>query len=233
MINIMIAEDNIELNKQYSNILSKENYINSIFSTFNGEDTITNYFKLEPDILILDLNIPQINGIDVINTIGKLSGEKKKCNIIVVSGSIEHLNKLYNTAQVYKVIPKPTKIENIIDTIKEMSIPIKELDQKKLKLLLLELGINIFSSKGRQLIKAISIAFNQPYLLENIKDLYSEVGKQYSISPLTVKWSIRSLIDTLNRSLSINDLCSFFSLNFKPETISPKFFISLVVEYFK
>ena len=53
----------------------------------------------------------------------------------------------------------------------------------------------------------------------NIKDLYVEVAKIYNVSPKTIKWSIRTSIDTLNRSVSIDTLCSVFSLKFRPETV--------------
>ena len=118
-------------------------------------------------------------------------------------------------------------------TIKEIPVKAKELNQKELKEILAELRLNIFSSRVQQLITAISLAYEKPYLLNNIKDLYIEVAKIYNISPKTIKWSIRTSIDTLNRSVSIDALCSVFSLKFRPDTVTPKYFITLIVEYFE
>ena len=169
MIKVMIAEDNIFISKNCFKFLTNDKDIKVISCAYDGEETIKEYFKLQPDVLLLDLDMPKINGLDIINTIGRFTEERKKCNIIVVSGSTEHLYKLY-----------------------------KELNQKELKEILAELRLNIFSSRVQQLITAISLAYEKPYLLNNIKDLYIEVAKIYNISPKTIKWSIRTSIDTLN-----------------------------------
>ena len=233
MIKVMIAEDNIFISKNCFKFLTNDKDIKVISCAYDGEETIKEYFKLQPDVLLLDLDMPKINGLDIINTIGRFTEERKKCNIIVVSGSTEHLYKLYNTAQVFRVIPKPADLDYILTTIKEIPVKAKELNQKELKEILAELRLNIFSSRVQQLITAISLAYEKPYLLNNIKDLYIEVAKIYNLSPKTIKWSIRTSIDTLNRSVSIDTLCSVFSLKFRPDTVTPKYFITLIVEYFE
>ena len=232
MIKVMIAEDNVYISKNCFKFLTNDENIKVVSCTLDGEETIKDYFDLKPDVL-LDLNMPKINGLDVINTIGKDTEERSKCNIIVVSGSSEYLYKLYNTAQVYRVIHKPVDLDYVLKTIKEIPLKNTGIDQKRLKELLAELRLSIFSTRVQQLITAINLAYEKPFLLNNIKDLYVEVAKIYNVSPKTIKWSIRTSIDTLNRSVSIDTLCSVFSLKFRPETVTPKYFITLIVEYFR
>ena len=233
MIKVMIAEDNVYISKNCFKFLTNDENIKVVSCTLDGEETIKDYFDLKPDVLLLDLNMPKINGLDVINTIGKDTEERSKCNIIVVSGSSEYLYKLYNTAQVYRVIHKPVDLDYVLKTIKEIPLKNTGIDQKRLKELLAELRLSIFSTRVQQLITAINLAYEKPFLLNNIKDLYVEVAKIYNVSPKTIKWSIRTSIDTLNRSVSIDALCSVFSLKFRPETVTPKYFITLIVEYFR
>lgn len=233
MIKVMIAEDNVYISKNCFKFLTNDENIKVVSCTLDGEETIKDYFDLKPDVLLLDLNMPKINGLDVINTIGKDTEERSKCNIIVVSGSSEYLYKLYNTAQVYRVIHKPVDLDYVLKTIKEIPLKNTGIDQKRLKELLAELRLSIFSTRVQQLITAINLAYEKPFLLNNIKDLYVEVAKIYNVSPKTIKWSIRTSIDTLNRSVSIDTLCSVFSLKFRPETVTPKYFITLIVEYFR
>ena len=233
MIKVMIAEDNVYISKNCFKFLTNDENIKVVSCTLDGEETIKDYFDLKPDVLLLDLNMPKINGLDVINTIGKDTEERSKCNIIVVSGSSEYLYKLYNTAQVYRVIHKPVDLDYVLKTIKEIPLKNTGIDQKRLKELLAELRLSIFSTRVQQLITAINLAYEKPFLLNNIKDLYVEVAKIYNVSPKTIKWSIRTSIDTLNRSVSIDNLCSVFSLKFRPETVTPKYFITLIVEYFR
>ena len=233
MIKVMIAEDNVYISKNCFKFLTNDENIKVVSCTLDGEETIKDYFDLKPDVLLLDLNMPKINGLDVINTIGKDTEERSKCNIIVVSGSSEYLYKLYNTAQVYRVIHKPVDLDYVLKTIKEIPLKNTGIDQKRLKELLAELRLSIFSTRVQQLITAINLAYEKPFLLNNIKNLYVEVAKIYNVSPKTIKWSIRTSIDTLNRSVSIDTLCSVFSLKFRPETVTPKYFITLIVEYFR
>ena len=233
MIKVMIAEDNVYISKNCFKFLTNDENIKVVSCTLDGEETIKDYFELKPDVLLLDLNMPKINGLDVINTIGKDTEERSKCNIIVVSGSSEYLYKLYNTAQVYRVIHKPVDLDYVLKTIKEIPLKNTGIDQKRLKELLAELRLSIFSTRVQQLITAINLAYEKPFLLNNIKNLYVEVAKIYNVSPKTIKWSIRTSIDTLNRSVSIDTLCSVFSLKFRPETVTPKYFITLIVEYFR
>ena len=233
MIKVMIAEDNVYISKNCFKFLTNDENIKVVSCTLDGEETIKDYFELKPDVLLLDLNMPKINGLDVINTIGKDTEERSKCNIIVVSGSSEYLYKLYNTAQVYRVIHKPVDLDYVLKTIKEIPLKNTGIDQKRLKELLAELRLSIFSTRVQQLITAINLAYEKPFLLNNIKDLYVEVAKIYNVSPKTIKWSIRTSIDTLNHSVSIDTLCSVFSLKFRPETVTPKYFITLIVEYFR
>ncbi len=233
MIKVMIAEDNVYISKNCFKFLTNDENIKVVSCTLDGEETIKDYFDLKPDVLLLDLNMPKINGLDVINTIGKDTEERSKCNIIVVSGSSEYLYKLYNTAQVYRVIHKPVDLDYVLKTIKEIPLKNTGIDQKRLKELLAELRLSIFSTRVQQLITAINLAYEKPFLLNNIKDLYVEVAIIYNVSPKTIKWSIRTSIDTLNRSVSIDTLCSVFSLKFRPETVTPKYFITLIVEYFR
>ena len=81
MVQVMIAEDNIELSSMYCRFLTKDKNINIISKTRDGESTVEMYQALKPDVLLLDLDMPKLNGLEVINRISKDSDEKNKCNI--------------------------------------------------------------------------------------------------------------------------------------------------------
>ena len=139
MVQVMIAEDNIELSSMYCRFLTKDKNINIISKTRDGESTVEMYQALKPDVLLLDLDMPKLNGLEVINRISKDSDEKNKCNIIVISGNVELMHRLFNTAKVYRIMPKPTNLDEVLSLIKDISNAPRELDQIKLKSLLLEL----------------------------------------------------------------------------------------------
>jgi len=230
MVQVMIAEDNIELSSMYCRFLTKDKNINVISKTRDGEKTIEMYQALKPDVLLLDLDMPKLNGIEVINQISKDSDEKNKCNIIVISGNVELMHKLFNTAKVYRIMPKPTNLDEVLSLIKDISNAPKELDQIKLKSLLLELKFNLYSKGTLFLMDAINIAYNNPVLLCKIEDLYSRVSMKNNLSVNKIQRSIRSSIDVMNNHISPELLRSFFHI-YNNDIIAPKYFFTIIIEY--
>lgn len=230
MVQVMIAEDNIELSSMYCRFLTKDKNINIISKTRDGESTVEMYQALKPDVLLLDLDMPKLNGLEVINRISKDSDEKNKCNIIVISGNVELMHRLFNTAKVYRIMPKPTNLDEVLSLIKDISNAPKELDQIKLKSLLLELKFNLYSKGTLFLIDAINIAYNNPVLLCKIEDLYNRVSIKNNVSVNKVQRSIRSSIDVMNNHISHELLRSFFHI-YNNEIIAPKYFFTIIIEY--
>ena len=187
MIKVMIAEDNKSLCKNCFEFLTNDEEIRVVSCTLDGKRTLEKYLEIKPDVLLLDLDLPKISGIEIINFLSRFSEESNKCNIIVVSGSIELLSTLCNTAQVYRVIHKPADLQYILQTIKEIQYRPTKIDQKELKKLLTSLRFKVYSTGVSYLITAINIAYERPYLLNNIKDLYSVVASQRNLSPSTIK----------------------------------------------
>lgn len=230
MVQVMIAEDNIELSSMYCRFLTKDKNINIISKTRDGESTVEMYQALKPDVLLLDLDMPKLNGLEVINQISKDSDEKNKCNIIVISGNVELMHRLFNTAKVYRIMPKPTNLDEVLSLIKDISNTPKELDQIKLKSLLLELKFNLYSKGTLFLIDAINIAYNNPVLLCKIEDLYNRVSIKNNVSVNKVQRSIRSSIDVMNNHISHELLRSFFHI-YNNDIIAPKYFFTIIIEY--
>jgi len=65
MINIAIADDHIMFVDGIESILQMENDISVIGRCFNGEEVLNFLEKSEVDILLLDVNLPKMNGIEV------------------------------------------------------------------------------------------------------------------------------------------------------------------------
>ena len=233
MIKVMIADDNPAFCKSCFEFLTKDKDIKVVSYVYDGEEAINKYLSIQPDVLLLALNMPKATGFEVINKLSTYPKEKEKCNIIVMTGESAMQVSLYNMSKVYSILPKPVGFEVVLDKVKELAHENEEIDISELKRILLELRINIYSNSYRYLIALVTLAYNQPSLLRNIKDLYIQVAKQFHVSPYTIKWSIRNISDILNRTASIDKICDIFNLSYRPDSISPKFFITLIIEYLK
>lgn len=233
MIQVMIADDNLDLNNLCCNILSKDKDIQIISSTLDGESTLKDYIRLKPDVLLLDLDLPKMNGIDIINNICLDETEKKKNNIIIISGNTELRYNLFNTSKIFRIMPKPVDFNDVISTIKEIVtennyIPIVE---KEIRNFLFSLNFNLYADGTRYLIDAIKLGSENIRLVRNIKTLYDEVAELHSTSSNTIKWGIRNAIETMNHNTTKHEINKIFHINYDKK-MTPKYFIPLVISYF-
>lgn len=233
MIQVMIADDNLDLNSLCCNILSKDKDIQIISSTLDGESTLKDYMQLKPDVLLLDLDLPKMNGIDIINNICLDESERKKNNVIIVSGNADLRYNLLNTSKIFRIMPKPVNFDDVISTIKEIVtdnsyIPIVE---KELRNFLFSLNFNLYADGTRYLIDAIKLGYENIKLVRNIKTLYDEVAELHSTSSNTIKWGIRNAIETMNHNTTKHEINKIFHINYDKK-MTPKYFIPLVISYF-
>lgn len=125
MIKIVICEDE----KEQQELLKA--YIDQIFEGLSvkykldvfssGEELLENY-KKDTDVLLLDIQMGQINGMDTARNIRELDG---KVEIIFITSLIEYALEGYEV-RAYRYLIKPVKYENlkenIINCIKEVDI---------------------------------------------------------------------------------------------------------------
>ena len=232
MIRVMIAEDNTALNHSCCNFLTNDKDIQIVFSSYNGEEALEKYRELKPDVLILDLGLPKMNGLDVINNICSDKDEKNKCNIIIMSGSTDLRLNLLNTAKVYRVLPKPVDFDRIKSTIKEIHNENNTLTEKQIKDYLYYLNFNTYSDGTDYLVEAIRLAYDRPILMKNIKDIYSIISAKHTIPSNTVKSSIRNSIDTMERNTSQQEIQTKLKISCSRK-LTAKYFIPLVLSHFE
>lgn len=125
MIKIAICEDKKEqqeLLKIYINQIFESLYIKYKLEIFNsGEELLENY-QNDTDVLLLDIQMGQINGMD---TARKIRSIDDKVEIIFITSLIEYALEGYEV-RAYRYLIKPVKYENlkenIINCIKEIDI---------------------------------------------------------------------------------------------------------------
>jgi len=114
--NILIIEDEYDLCWLLSNILRDKGYNVLIANTII--DGISHLKEL-PDLVFLDLKLPDGDGMDIIPKISKISPESL-ITIISAYGSKEVMDEVMNKG-VYSFIDKPFAEEDILRTIEQIS----------------------------------------------------------------------------------------------------------------
>ncbi len=97
--NIIIIDDHTLFREGLQSLL-KTHHINVLASVNNGKDGINEVFSKEPDIVLLDLRMPDLSGIDVLKKMGRpimeIKEMKKEESVVCsLTGSPSDYNEDY------------------------------------------------------------------------------------------------------------------------------------------
>ncbi|MBI4655949.1 MAG: response regulator transcription factor [Elusimicrobia bacterium] len=83
MYRILIIEDDAIIRQTLDKILRPENY--ELFFSFNASDGLASCLRHKPDIILLDVNLPDANGIDFCRKI-KIEEKIRHIPVLIVTG---------------------------------------------------------------------------------------------------------------------------------------------------
>jgi DNA-binding NarL/FixJ family response regulator len=81
-IRVMIADDHAMVRQGLKTILELEEDISVISQASNGEEAVLRARELKPDVILMDINMPVLNGLQAIKM---LKDEDSHCKIIVLT----------------------------------------------------------------------------------------------------------------------------------------------------
>ena len=192
-VKIIIADDHSMVREGLKQLLELEGDIKVIGEASDGEDCLKLLQRVVPQILLLDIDMPKINGLDVLKKIK----EKKidlKVIILTVHNEIEYLLKAVeigidgyilkdsDSAQlreaIFTVISGESYIQPSMIPMLESKIVERNTDQAK---------IDLLTKRELEVLKLLSIG------------LYNkEIGEKLDISERTVKNHISSIFRKIN-----------------------------------
>lgn len=120
-LTLLCVEDDLEALEDTMYLLKR--YFSNIYSATNGEDALFVYNEQKPDIILLDINIPKLNGLKVASKIRE-TDEQTPIIFLSAHSEREKLLKAVNL-QVSSYIIKPFKIDELKEVIFKI---IKKLD---------------------------------------------------------------------------------------------------------
>ncbi|MGA9099297.1 MAG: response regulator [Methanotrichaceae archaeon] len=113
---ILIVDDAECMLKAFRDILEAHGY--NVHEAINGEDAITKYAETKPDIVLMDILMPKLDGISATK---KILEEHPSAKIIVISAvGKSGLEKESLKAGAKKFIKKPFKIKDLIASINSL-----------------------------------------------------------------------------------------------------------------
>ena len=230
MIDILIADDDAVQTEQLSNVLSKEEDFRVLKIAKDGIEALNDYMKLKPTVFILDLDMPKMNGLEVIEKLSEDSIFDSKTNIIVLSGSALFRSQISNPQKIKWIFTKPFINEDLIKEIREIYNEeyLKENLDSDLNSLFIKLDINPYTKGSTYLKNAISIAF---YDIDNIN--ITRIAKQIACTNgISNSNCIQSAMDKAVNSYLFDNVKDLELKNiFLCDRITTKDFISKAVYY--
>ena len=140
--NIEKGNSNEENYKLIEKVLNQRNKELKLYSmVYSGEEALEIIEEQKVDIIILDLKLKGMNGVDVIKEIEYKKIEKYRSSIIVVSGDYSMIRQVYNSDYIYRCFLKPFNFNEIEESIEkiicennyEMETDVKSKINKELK----------------------------------------------------------------------------------------------------
>jgi len=201
-IRILIADDVVETIQVIRKILSLDEEVFEIVGEANnGEEAIKQIPKVKPDIILMDINMPILNGLEATEII-----TSKYPNVSVIIMSVQGENEYLKKAMFYgakEYIIKPFNYDNLTETIKMTYERYKDaglmLAGTKEKLREGKTTV-FFSSKGG--VGKSVLALNTAITLskrKNVKVLLMDMDLQFGdISILVNQYSARNILDAID-----------------------------------
>ncbi|UYP44692.1 Protein-glutamate methylesterase/protein-glutamine glutaminase [Candidatus Lokiarchaeum ossiferum] len=162
---ILIVDDALFMRQLVRNLLKEFEY-DVVGEAANGKEAIAKYFELKPDLMICDVVMPEMNGLDAIEAIIKKDPAAKIVMLSALDEQETVINALHNGAKDYLV--KPVQKKNFIRTIQRV-LAVDDIQNQRN--ILLEVYSQIFDDLENYIESALSqeILTQISYILRSVE----------------------------------------------------------------
>lgn len=246
-ISVIIADDNMEFCNILNEFLSNQEDIIVTGIAGDGEEALKLIEEKRPDLVILDIIMPQLDGLGVLEA---LSIRKQTMPAIIVLSGVGQDKIVQRTLELgatYYVI-KPFNFNNFIKTIREMFNDILsnnevnkadsfiETDKSKyvstfkppqdlemyVTNIIHEIGVPVHIRGYMYLRQAIIMVVNNIELLSLItKELYPSIALNFNTTASSVERSIRNAIDVAYSTSPVETINKLFGYKIKNKSGKP------------
>jgi len=118
---ILIAEDSSVIQNMAKKVLESQNF--KILTAKNGEKVLEILSQEQVDVLLLDLNMPVMNGVDCMKAVRALpEPQKAQIPIIAITGNAPgYTLDEFKEMGFNDYIPKPINFDLLISTVKKLT----------------------------------------------------------------------------------------------------------------
>ena len=216
-IKLLIADSNRELGSQMKSFFDGKSDIELIATATDGLDALEKIRKYSPDAVLMDIVLPQLDGIGLLKEINALSRNYRPIVIVTSGAKREHITNICMQLGADYFMIKPCDNETLYERIKLLCMPKTEgsihdiaclekgdnADRPSDRALEISVTKTIHSVgvpaniKGYQYLRdAIIMSIKDTELINAVtKQLYPKVATRHNTSPSRVERAIRHAIE--------------------------------------
>jgi twitching motility two-component system response regulator PilH len=110
---VLVVEDDPEIAELLRTLLKPGRQVEI---SADGFDALRQIRTSEPDVIVLDLMLPRLNGFEVVRELAALAPEKLE-RVIVLTAASEATLRSFTEKRVYRVIKKPFDIDEMTHAV--------------------------------------------------------------------------------------------------------------------
>jgi two-component system, response regulator, stage 0 sporulation protein A len=224
-IKVCLADDNRELIHLIEEYLSDQDDIEVIGVAYNGHECLEIIEEKDPDVLVLDIIMPHLDGLAVLE---KIRERNSSPSVIMLTafGQEDVTKKAVDLGASYFIL-KPFDMENLTNHIRQVSgrksafiqrPAASKMEKDKPRNLdasitsvIHEIGVPAHIKGYMYLREAISMVYNDIELLGSItKVLYPDIAKKYNTTSSRVERAIRHAIEVAWSRGNIESISKMF-----------------------
>lgn len=212
-LNVAVADDNERILELLGEIVNSDKELNLVGKANNGEDMVQIIKRKEPDVVLLDLIMPKMDGLSVMDFVNADKTVKKRPEFIVVTavgqeritedafqrGASYYIMKPFNNEVLLnriKSVRVSPKREGQAHTVAESPAKAQENLESHVTNMIHEIGIPAHIKGYHYLRDAIMMAVEDMDVLSAItKILYPTVAKKHQTTSSRVERAIRHAIE--------------------------------------
>jgi two-component system response regulator (stage 0 sporulation protein A) len=130
VVRVLIADNNIELCRILEEFLNRQQDMDVIGLAYNGEQALEKIQEFLPDVVILDLTMPQLDGIGVMERLQTMDLEHRPKIIILTAFAKDDMVRLLTHMGADYFVVKPFDLEVLVDRIRQFA-PNSDLTMKE------------------------------------------------------------------------------------------------------
>lgn len=218
---ILFVEDEKEIRQNYATYLKK--YFSDVYEASDGEMAYEIYRSKKPDIMLVDINLPKLNGIDLLKKIRELD-HKTKAIMLTAHADVNYLLEA-TSLKLTKYLIKPISRSDLKDALNLAIVELNKYEVSSKKILYLKDGYT-WNYKTQELKGQCSIALTdkERQLLElffaNVNIIYSyddiiiTIWNDYEGDKVS---SLKTIIKNLRKKLPKDTIKNVFGVGYKLE----------------